>query len=139
MRRKALRLNQLTMPTYREILLDQVYRSVNCVKSFNLATSKLTVHYWYGVALAFHPMPRSSSCRPVHKGKRVTPGELALYRETHQFLGPGCLCPLLGPVSKRPTFIEAAIYIPVFGRYKGEYVAECAKSQCGFIGKASLS
>ena len=28
----------------------------------------------------------------------------------------------------------AAIHIPVFGRYAGEYVAECAGSQCGYLG-----
>jgi hypothetical protein len=31
-------------------------------------------------------------------------------------------------------FTEAAIYVPVFGRYTGEYVAECAKSRCGYLG-----
>jgi len=30
--------------------------------------------------------------------------------------------------------MEAAIHIPVCGRYTEEYVAECARSQCGYLG-----
>jgi hypothetical protein len=67
------------------------------------------------------------------------PDQLVHYRETHQFLGPGCLCPLLAPVTKEATFIEAAIYVPMFGYYKGEYVAQCAKNRCGYVGEATLS
>jgi hypothetical protein len=28
------------------------------------------------------------------------------------------------------------MYIPVFGRYAGEYVAECANSRCGYLGRS---
>jgi hypothetical protein len=66
----------------------------------------------------------------------VKPSDLRTYREDHQFLGPGCLCPLMQPVTEEPTFTEAAIYLPVFGRYAGEYVAECAKSRCGYMGQS---
>jgi hypothetical protein len=72
--------------------------------------------------------------RPVEKNERVPPDALRNYRETHQFLGPCCLCPLLMPLSEESHFTEAAIYIPIFGRYAGEYVAECAKSRCGYLG-----
>ena len=75
------------------------------------------------------------SCRPVKGEGRVTPDALRSYRKTQKFLGPCCLCPLLG--SRRGIehqFVEAAIYIPVYGRYAGEYVAECAKSRCGYLG-----
>ena len=54
---------------------------------------------------------------------------LRSYRKIQKFLGPCCLCPLLG--MKRGIehqFVEAAIYIPLFGHYAGEYVAECIKS-----------
>ena len=73
-------------------------------------------------------------CRPVHAKKRVVPGALREYRQYHQFLGPSCLCPLFQRVSEEPVFKEVAIYIPVFGRYAGEYVAECANSRCGYLG-----
>jgi hypothetical protein len=138
MPRKVPGLIQPTMPTYREILLDHLYKSVNCVKSFDLATCKLTTHYWYA-ALIFHKCHCSSLLRPVHEGRRITPDQLTHHRETHQFFGPGCLCPLLAPVTKEVTFIEAAIYMPVFGSYKGEYVARCAKNRCGYVGETRLS
>jgi hypothetical protein len=65
----------------------------------------------------------------------VAPDALRSYRETHAFLGPCCLCPLVGTQRGiELRFVEAAIYIPVFGRYAGEYVAECAKSECGYLG-----
>jgi hypothetical protein len=35
------------------------------------------------------------------------------------------------PLSGESQFTEAAMYVPIFGRYAGEYVAECAKSRCG--------
>ena len=74
-------------------------------------------------------------CRPVEGERRVPPDALRGYRETHEFLGPCCLCPLLGTQRGiEHRFVEAAIHIPVFGRYAGEYVAECAKSRCGYLG-----
>jgi len=72
--------------------------------------------------------------RPVEGNERVRPDALHNYRETHQFLGPCCLCPLLMLVSGEYHFTEAAMYVPIFGRYAGEYVAECAKSRCGYLG-----
>jgi hypothetical protein len=75
--------------------------------------------------------------RPVHEGKRVTLCNLCEYHEKYQFLGPCCLCPLLGGISDEPAFTEAAIYMPIFGHYGGEYVMECVKSQCRYLGQSS--
>ena len=75
--------------------------------------------------------------RPTTGEKRLKPDALRNYRNTHQFLGPCCLCPLkFGPLKKdgEPCFAEAAIYMPGVGRYEGEYIAECAKSRCGYLG-----
>jgi hypothetical protein len=66
----------------------------------------------------------------------VEPSELRNYRDTHQYCGPGCLCPLFEPLSRQPVFTEAAIYLTTIGRYKGEYVAECAKARCGYLGQS---
>jgi hypothetical protein len=74
--------------------------------------------------------------RPVKEGVRVPPDGLRQYRNTHQYLGPGCLCPLLEPISENLVFKEAAVYLSASGCYKGEYVAECAKSQCGYLGQS---
>ena len=75
--------------------------------------------------------------RPVSQGARVSPAGLCQYRETHQYLGPGCLCPLLQLLSEEPKFTETAIYLTMVGHYKGEYVAECAKGQCGYLGESA--
>jgi hypothetical protein len=70
--------------------------------------------------------------RPIKPdGAPVPPDELQRYRETHEYLGPGCLCPLLGPLT---AYKEAAIYLTVSGRYKGEYVAECVDDHCDYSG-----
>ena len=75
----------------------------------------------------------------MHGTVRVTPDALRVYRENHQFLGPCCLCPLLQPLSQEPHYTEAAIYLPLRGRYKGEWVAECAEGRCGYLGRSSSS
>ncbi|KAF8337779.1 hypothetical protein F5887DRAFT_917812 [Amanita rubescens] len=70
---------------------------------------------------------------PINDGARVPPDGLRQYRQTHEYLGPGCLCPLLERFSKKAPYKEAAIYLAIDGPYKGEYVAECAKHQCGYL------
>ncbi|KAM6503021.1 hypothetical protein JOM56_002998 [Amanita muscaria] len=92
-----------TFPTYRQKLLYDVQSSTCCVMSFDPAKLELIPHYW-----------------PVSEGARVPPAELRQYREAHQYLGPGCLCPLLEPLSEEPVFREAAIYLTWFGRYEGD-------------------
>lgn len=77
-------------------------------------------------------------CRPVEEGFRLEPDHLRSYRDSHQFLGPCCLCPLVkGPLKKEGNycFVEAAIYLRVSGRYAGEYVIECCKGRCGYLGR----
>ena len=55
--------------------------------------------------------------------------------ENHEFFNPSCLRALLKPQGKgeAPRYTEAAIYLPLNGRYKGEWVAECAKGYCGYL------
>jgi len=69
----------------------------------------------------------------------MAPARLRKYHEVHQYLGPGCLCPLLEPLGEEPVFTEAAIYLTTFGCYEGEYVAECAKARCGYLGQSPFS
>ena len=66
--------------------------------------------------------------KPVNGHKLVPPSDLRDYRDHHQFLGPSCLCPLFRPLEENLVFKEAAIYMPVFGPYAGEHVAECRES-----------
>jgi hypothetical protein len=72
-------------------------------------------------------------------GARVPPGELLRYRETHDYRGPGCLCPLLEPLRKNAEYKEASIYLAIDGQYKGEYIAECAEDRCGYLGQSPIS
>jgi hypothetical protein len=67
---------------------------------------------------------------------RVSPDKWRDYRENHEFLNPSCLCALFQPQGEVLCYTEAAIYLPVCGRYKGEWVAECAKGRCGYLGKS---
>ena len=77
--------------------------------------------------------------RPLNGSALVSSSHLSSYRESHEFLGPSCLCPLLQPVhpDEEPVFKEVAIHKPVFRCYAGQYVAECAESRCGYIGQSS--
>jgi len=34
------------------------------------------------------------------------------------------------------NFVEAAIYQAVSGQLSGEYIASCARSQCGYFGES---
>lgn len=37
----------------------------------------------------------------------------------------------------KPDFMEAAIYKACQGREAGQYVATCAKDECGYVGESS--
>lgn len=121
------------VPTLRQRLLAEVYRSTDRVLTFDSKRLSLVTYHWYArLTIArcyFHYLNR-----PVYEGERVRPDGLRNHRETHQFLGPCCICPLLKPLSIEPRFKEAAIYMPLMGLYKGEYVAECVESRCGYLG-----
>ena len=41
-------------------------------------------------------------------------------------------------LSEELAFTEAAIYITMIGLYQGEYVTECAKSQCRYLGQSQF-
>ncbi|KAF8221163.1 hypothetical protein L208DRAFT_1535147 [Tricholoma matsutake] len=108
-----------TAPMYWQILLNKVYNLTNVIWSLEPATLKLTKWHW-----------------PIHARKHVAPGTLHEHCKHYQFLGPSCLCPLLQQVSEDLVFTEVAIYMPVFGRYAREYIAECANGRCGYIGQS---
>jgi hypothetical protein len=127
-----------TVPTYRQRLLYDVYNSTRRVLSFDPAKRELAPYHWY-VTMTFDIPTLHCSHRPVREGERVPPGAWRKYREDHQFLGPGCLCPLFEAPSEEPMFVEAAIYLATFGCYPGQYVAECAKSRCGYLGQSLFS
>ncbi|KAF8233241.1 hypothetical protein L208DRAFT_1267589 [Tricholoma matsutake] len=118
-------LTSTTIPIYHEILLFELQKSTHCVKTFDPTGLSLT-------NIDLDHVPPLIVCT----GLWISPDMLHNYHESHQFLGPCCLCLLFAPVRKEPTFTEAAIYIPVTGCYQGEYVAECAKSWCSYLGQS---
>jgi hypothetical protein len=104
--------------------------------SYNPEKGGLVLHHWQVTSVDklswinlhfFH--------RPVKPdGERIPPEGLRQHREAHEYLGPGCLCPLLEPPGGNLAYKETAIYITTDGMYKGEHVAECAEDRCGYLG-----
>jgi hypothetical protein len=88
-------------------------------------------------SLAFAKSVYSFLCRPMRDSVRVSPDKCQWrdYRENHEFLNPSCLCGLFQPQGEVLCYTESAIYLPVSGRYRGEWVAECAKGCCGYLGR----
>ena len=121
-----------------QLLLLDVYKSTRegRLMSYDPKKGGLVVHHWQVTSVIsqvgltcifFH--------RPVKPdGERIPPEGLRQHREAHEYLGPGCLCPLLEPPGEKLAYKETAIYITTDGRYKGEHVAECAEDRCGYLG-----
>jgi hypothetical protein len=72
--------------------------------------------------------------RPVEGQKRVDPTALRDHRQSHQFLDPCCLCPLF--MLSRQDFCEVALFVETSGTFCGEYMAKCAKNECGYLGQS---
>src|SRR5271155_4523219 len=68
--------------------------------------------------------------RPARDSVCVSPDKWCDYRKNHKFLNPSCLCALLQPQGegKVVRYTEAANYLRPYGRYKGEWVVEHAKT-----------
>ncbi|KIM75849.1 hypothetical protein PILCRDRAFT_13225 [Piloderma croceum F 1598] len=68
---------------------------------------------------------------PWNGGSRLGPSQIQDHRETHDMLGPGCICPMVYPSG--PNFVEAAIFMLTDGPLVGQYVAGCARNKCGYL------
>ena len=66
----------------------------------------------------------------------MTPSDLPAHRLAHAMRGPCCMCPLRQQCED--NFMEAAIYMVNRGHFAGEYVATCAKGDCGYFGDSIL-
>lgn len=66
-------------------------------------------------------------------GHKIHPSQFMTYRETHVFHYPSCLC------SKVDSYVEALVFKRTTGICRGEYVAECATSTCGYMRKLASS
>ena len=119
-------------------MLDVISKSHHSIKTFDPKTRSLKTFPWYAWTLRFARSIDSFLRRHARDSVRVSPDKWHDYRENHEFLYPSCLCALLqlqgeGKVAR---YTEAAIYLRLYGRYKGEWVAECAKGCCGYLGRS---
>ena len=73
-----------------------------------------------------------TNTRPVLDGQRVPPEALHQHRQTHHFLGPGCLC---SSQSLNEDFSESFMFMVMTGQFKGQWAAACAKRVCKYWGK----
>ncbi len=65
----------------------------------------------------------------------ISPPAMQDHRISHRMRGPCCLCPLMD--ESKPDIVEAAIYVVSEEGQGGQYVAACAKDECGYFGKSS--
>jgi hypothetical protein len=71
--------------------------------------------------------------RPVEGEERVPPELWRQYREEHEFLGPSCFCGIF-VIKDQAVYTEVAVFISTSGPFSGQYVAQCAKGKCGYLG-----
>ena len=123
------------MPTYWERMLNIIRGSDNSIQTLDPKTLSLKTFPWY--ALTFARSVYSFLRRPARDSVCVSPDKWHDYCENHEFLNPSCLCALLKPQGKgeAPRYTEVAIYLLLNGCYKGEWVAECAKGYCRYLGR----
>jgi hypothetical protein len=125
------------IPTYHQRLLRQVRDATHSIQSFNPSTRTLTTLRWC-VPLTRRDRTLLIFYRPVDNHGRVVPSSLREYRRSHEFLGPCCLCPLFARNAETRVFTEAAMFVAPSGQFSGEYVAQCAKGECGYLGQLAF-
>ncbi|KIJ89727.1 hypothetical protein K443DRAFT_59036, partial [Laccaria amethystina LaAM-08-1] len=65
-----------------------------------------------------------------HRQDRIPPALFSCYRSKHHFRNPNCFCPLqTGDLMNK----EAAVFMPMQGPFKYQYIATCATDECPFI------
>ena len=129
--------------THHQVLLRQLRVSAKSrIKSLDLTSLQLLIHRWYALLSWYYHDTADFwhihiLSRPTNGEERVTPSALREHRQTHQFLGLCCLCPLFAP-NGQGVYVEAAMYLATSGPFAGEYVAQCATGECGYLGGSQL-
>jgi hypothetical protein len=117
-----------------DALIERILNTPDRVLQYYYENDGLGVWFWR--VLPIISMSSSTDrlwSRPTNgDGERVTPSDLATHRLSHAMRGPCCLCPVRPQCDDR--FVEATIYMPLNGRFGGEYVAVCADDVCGYHG-----
>jgi len=89
--------------------------------------------YGHGELNTTHRQPESThvQARPTSVEARIPPSEMQIHRISHRMVGPCCLCPLMDVT--KPNFVEAAMDMATDGEEAGQFVARCAKDECGYF------
>jgi hypothetical protein len=125
----------ITIPTQHQRLLREVRTARNKVLSLDPVLRKLVIWYWLVSKFEDRADDSHVMDRPTDDNRRrVPPSDLRDYRNSHKLDNPYCLC-LLFVTSAGVTSNEVAILIETVGAYSGEYVARCAKNECGYFGE----
>lgn len=104
--------------------------------SFALGNGKRIQHFFKNIYKLTNVRRPSKEDSVDELRARITPSDLREYRISHRMLGPCCLCPMID--INQPDFVEAAMYMPSTGPFAGQYIATCARDQCGYFGKLAL-
>jgi hypothetical protein len=108
--------------------------STHNIPSWDPRTRVLKTLFWFVLYCCKHDTSHDLH-RPLDGHQRVPPSLWRDYRESNEFLGPGCFCSVFVP-RDQAVFTEAAIFISTSGPFSGEYVAQCAKGECGYLGQS---
>lgn len=133
------RLRATTMPTTRQRMLSAVLNSTDRILTFDLTTLELKTFHWFVITLTFARCNFNCLGRPMSGTERLPPDAWREHRKSHHFLGPCCLCPLFQRLGEKPRYVEAAVHMVMRGMYQGEYVAQCARDKCGYMGWSFFS
>jgi hypothetical protein len=127
----------IAVPTQHQRLLHEVRTARNKVLSLDPVLRKLVTWYWSVPKFEDRADDSHAMDRPTDDNRRrVPPSDLLDYRNSHELDNPYCLC-LLFVTSVEATPNEVAILIETVGAYSGEYVAKCAKNECGYFGESA--
>lgn len=137
--RSPLPLIPITTTWYQALLRCEIESAINQIKTFDLYTLTLTMFHWYVSTCTKTRCTTWYYCpqRPVIKNARVHPNTLLTYCQNYQFQNPCCLCPLLTPNSEDLAYREVTIDVALISIYTGEYIAECTRKLCGYIGNVA--
>jgi hypothetical protein len=114
-------------------LLVRILTARHGILQYHGQTGELSTYPWLIQYLHASKTLHSLSNPPYRptnrRGDKIYPSQFATYRETHVFRYPCCLC------ATGDTYVEASVFQRRHGISQGDYVAECATSNCGYMCK----
>lgn len=127
--------SRLSVPMRLGRYMRQVYNAKHTVLQYHRSSCSLSAWVWY---VTFSPHANlyiriDFAFRPMHiTRERVRPEDLREHCVSNNLRRPCCLCPLKDLT--KPALVEASFEIAKSGVLSGEYIAKCAKNNCGYLG-----